>query len=116
MIERRDQDGMLVLSRKGAIQKASWDSLGVGQVVEAQCTGTNKGGLEMEIAGHKAFMPAGHAGLHHIPDLSVLVGEKSACEVIELDKKQNRIVLSRKSVLRIEQNEAREATLDTLPV
>ena len=69
VVERTDKDGMLVLSRKGAVQKATWDALENGQVVEARCTGTNKGGLELEVAGHKAFMPAGQVSIHHVPDL-----------------------------------------------
>ena len=106
VIERRDQDGMLVLSRKGAIQKAAWDTLEVGNVVEALCTGTNKGGLELELAGHSAFMPSGQVALHYVEDLTVFVGDKLPCEVIELDKSKNRIVLSHKRVLQVEKEEA----------
>ena len=116
IVERLDQDGMLVLSRKGAIQKASWDALEVGQVVEARCTGTNKGGLEMELAGHKAFMPAGHVAIHHVPDLKIMMGEKFACEVLELDKRSNRIVLSRRKVLQAEREVAKEEMLGTINV
>jgi len=116
IVERLDKDGMLVLSRKGAVQKASWDALEVGQVVEARCTGTNKGGLEMELAGHKAFMPAGHVAIHHVPDLEIMIGEKFACEVIELDKRVNRIVLSRRKVLRAEREVAKEEMLGTINV
>ena len=116
IVERLDSDGMLVLSRKGAVQKASWDALEVGQVVEARCSGTNKGGLEMELAGHKAFMPAGQVSLHHVPDLDVMIEQKFACEVIELDKRANRIVLSRKKVLLAEREVAKEEMLGTLQV
>jgi small subunit ribosomal protein S1 len=116
VVERRDKEGMLVLSRKGAIQKATWDALEIGQVVEARCTGTNKGGLEMEVAGHKAFMPAGQVALHHIPDLDILTGEKLACEVIELDRRANRIILSRKRVLYAEREAAKGEMLETLQV
>jgi len=116
IVERLDSDGMLVLSRKGAVQKASWDALEVGQVVEARCSGTNKGGLEMELAGHKAFMPAGQVALHHVPDLDVMIEQKFACEVIELDKRANRIVLSRKKVLLAEREVAKEEMLGTLQV
>lgn len=116
VIERTDRDGMLVLSRKGAVQKASWDALETGHIVEARCTGTNKGGLELEVAGHKAFMPAGQVALHHVPDLDVLIGDKFACEVIELDRRANRIVLSRKSVLRAEREVAKTEMLGTLEV
>jgi ribosomal protein S1 len=116
VIERTDRDGMLVLSRKGAVQKATWDALEIGQVVEARCSGTNKGGLELEVAGHKAFMPAGHVAIHHVPDLDVMIGEKFACEVIELDRRANRVVLSRKSVLRAEREVAKTEMLGTLEV
>jgi ribosomal protein S1 len=114
IVERTDSDGMLVLSRKGAVQKASWDVLETGQVIEATCTGTNKGGLEMEVASHKAFMPAGQVAIHHLPDLDSMIGQKIACEVIELDKRANRIVLSRKRVLLAEREAAKDETLQTL--
>ncbi len=116
VVERRDRDGMLVLSRKGAIAKAAWDELAVGHVIEARCSGTNKGGLEMELAGHKAFMPAGQVGIHHIPDLEIMIGEKIACEVIELDRRANRLVLSRKKVLLAEREVAKDEMLETINV
>jgi small subunit ribosomal protein S1 len=116
VVERTDKDGMLVLSRQGAIQKANWDALETGQIVEALCTGTNKGGLDMELASHKAFMPAGHVELYHVPDLSIFTGQKFACEVIELDRSKNRIVLSRRAVLKAEQKEKQQETLENLEV
>lgn len=116
IIQGTDKDGMLVLSRKGVLQKASWDTLALGQKVEARCTGTNKGGLEMELAAHKAFMPAGQVALHHVPDLSVMIGEKFACEVIELNKKSNRIVLSRRNLLKEEREAAKAELLGTINV
>lgn len=116
VIERRDQDGMLVLSRKGAVQKAVWDTLDVGQVIEATCTGTNNGGLELELSGHNAFMPSGQVALHHVEDLSSFVGEKFTCEVIELDKSSNRLVLSRKRVLLVEKETAGKELLATLTI
>jgi len=116
VIERKDKDGMLVLSRQGAIQKATWDALEIGQIVEAMCTGTNKGGLEMELANHKAFMPAGQVELYHVPDLTIFSGQKFACEVIELNRKQNRVVLSRKTVLQAERKEKQVETLENLEV
>ena len=116
VIERRDPDGMLALSRKGAVQKAAWETLDVGQIIDATCTGTNKGGLELEISGHKAFMPSGQIALHHVENLTEFVGEKLRCEVIELNKLKNRIVLSRKKVLQTEKKEAGIALLASLAI
>lgn len=114
-VDRFDEnEGLLVLSRMGVVQKAQWDALDVGQVVEGRVTAVNKGGLEVEIAQHRAFMPAGQVDLRHIADLSVFVGEKIPCEIIELDKRNNRIILSRKSVLETERAAMREKLLETL--
>ncbi len=115
VIEREDpNDGILVCSLTGGVQKAQWDTIELGQIIEAKCTGTNTGGLEMEVAGHPAFMPAGHVALHHVPDLTIFVGEKMPCQVIELDLARNRMVLSRRDMLEAERAEARTTLLETL--
>jgi len=115
IVERYDaKEGLLLLSREGAVRKAAWESLQVGQVIEARCTGTNKGGLELDVANHKAFMPAGQVDLRHIEDLAVYVGEKMPCEIIELDKNRGRIILSRKSTMEVEQTRLREKLLEEL--
>ncbi|HBZ97055.1 MAG TPA: hypothetical protein DEO57_04345, partial [Phycisphaerales bacterium] len=115
VIERQDAgDGMLICSLTGGVQKAQWDTIEVGQVIEARCTGTNTGGLEMEVAGHPAFLPAGHVALHHVPDLTVYVGQKLPCQVMELDRSRNRMVLSRREMLEAERAEARASLLETL--
>jgi ribosomal protein S1 len=117
IIERFDKDdGLLILSREGKITKAAWESLEVGQTVEARCTGTNKGGLEMEVAGHKAFMPAGQVDVRHIADLNVFVGEKMPCEVIEVDRQRGRIILSRRSTMQAERAEMRQRLLSVIEV
>jgi small subunit ribosomal protein S1 len=116
-IDRTDpNDGVLFCSRRGGVQKAQWDTIEIGQIIEARCTGTNTGGLEMEVAGHPAFMPAGHVELHHVPDLSIFTGQKMPCEVIELDRSRNRMVLSRRGMLEAQRAEARTTLLESLEV
>ncbi len=115
IVQRFDRgDGLYHLTRVGAVQKADWEHLDIGQVVEAKVTGVNKGGLEMEVAGHRAFMPAGQASLWRVENLEDLLGESMPCEVIEFDRKSRNIVLSRKAVLQREQQAQREQTLATL--
>ncbi|MBL1216917.1 MAG: S1 RNA-binding domain-containing protein [Planctomycetes bacterium] len=109
-------EGLYILARVGAVQKADWEHLEIGQVVEARVAAKNKGGLEMEVAGHRAFMPAGQAGLYHIDDLEDLVGQAMACEVIEFNRKAKNIVLSRKAVLEREREENRREMWEKLEV
>ncbi|MHC4992335.1 MAG: 30S ribosomal protein S1 [Planctomycetota bacterium] len=115
MIERFDEnEGLLVLSREGAVQKAEWEALEIGHVVEARCTGMVKGGLELMVAQHKAFMPASQVDVHFVKDISVLLNEKVICEVIELDRRRRRIVLSRRKVLAAEQEKRRKELLSSI--
>lgn len=117
IVERFDRsEGLLVLSRSGAVSKAAWDSLEVGQTIEARCTGTNKGGLELEVAQHRAFMPAGQVELRHIENLDQFIGQKLPCEIIELDRKSGRIILSRRNFLEAERARRREETLHKLDI
>ena len=115
VVERLDAfEGLLILSLPGAVQKADWGSLAIGQVVEARCVGMNKGGLEMEVAHHRGFMPAGQVDVRSVPDISVFLGEKFPCKIIELKKEKNRLVLSRKAVVLEEREEARTKLLDEI--
>jgi len=117
VLNRFDPDDELyILSREGSIQKAEWDNMDVGQTVEARCTGVNKGGLEMEVAHHKAFMPAGQVDIRHIDKLDVFLGEKMPCEIIELDRARGRIILSRRSHLEAERKQLRDKLLEQLDV
>jgi len=99
-----------ICSRPGAIQKAEWELLEPGQIVEARVTGANKGGLELEIAKHRAFMPASLVDTQRHDDLSTFVGEKVKCKVERIDRRgRGNIVLNRRAVVSEERREARES-------
>lgn len=102
-------------SRPGAVQKAEWEMLEPGQTVEARVTGHNKGGLQLEIAKHRAFMPASLVDIHHIEDLSIFVGEKVRCVVKRVERGgAGNIVLSRRDVLAEERKEQRAKLRESL--
>ena len=105
-----------MLSARGAVQKAEWEALDIGQVIEARCIGMVKGGLELEVANHKAFMPASQVDTHFVKDISIFLNEKVRCEIIELNRKRGRIVLSRRKVVAAEQERRREELLGTLEI
>ncbi len=108
-------ESLYVCSRPGAVKKADWEMLEAGQVVEAKVTGSNKGGLEMEVAGHRAFMPASQVSLDRIPDLSVFHGEKLTCKVQRIDRRgAGNIVLSRRDILQAEREKLAKELRDSL--
>ena len=66
----------------------------------------NKGGLELEVAGHRAFMPASQVSLERVADLNIYVGEKMTCQVTRVDRMgRGNIVLSRRDILEVQRKE-----------
>lgn len=116
LVDRRDEEeNLLICSRPGSVAKAEWESLEPGQVVEARVTGTNKGGLELEVAHHRAFMPASQVDIGHVPDLGVFVGETLICEVTRIEREgKGNIVLSRRDHLEREREKLRQDLVETL--
>ncbi len=113
IVERLDPfEGLLVLARPGSVLKGTaWTDLEVGMTVEARCVGMNAGGLDMEVAHKRAFMPTREVDVRHVPDVSVFLGQKLPCEIIELRREKGRMVLSHR---RVAERERREKALETL--
>ncbi|MFV1959020.1 MAG: 30S ribosomal protein S1 [Planctomycetota bacterium] len=115
-VERFDvKEGLFLCALKRALHAASgWDSVEVGSVVNATVRADNKGGLDVQVGHLSAFLPASHADLGHIEDLSTLVGQTFPVEVIESDPDRRRLVVSRRAVLAREREVHAAATLETL--
>jgi small subunit ribosomal protein S1 len=99
-------ESLFICSRPGAVQKAAWEMLEPGQVIEARVTGVVNGkdgkpsGLELEVANHRAFMPASQIALERTENLSVFVGERMTCKVSRVERAgRGNIVLSRRDLL-----------------
>ncbi len=104
VIQRFDEaEGLLILSREGAVGNETWDNIHKGSVVEARVTGTNKGGLELELIGRiRGFMPMSQIDLHHVDDPETFVGQKIAATVQQIDRRARNVVLSRRAHLETE--------------
>lgn len=117
VVERFDpQAGLLIVCRKGAIQRATWTNLAIGNIVEGRVTGLIKGGLELDLKGIRAFMPGSQVDMNPVKDISVLLNEVVACEVIEVDRRGKNVVVSRRRLLEREQAEKREQLRGELEV
>lgn len=115
-IDRYDKgEGLLILRRKGAAAgDVSWETLNVGQTVEGTVTAVNKGGLEIDVKGMRAFMPAGQVDLFHVPDLNQFINQKMTAEVTQVERAGKNIVLSRRNLLEKERAEQKKKLLEEL--
>ena len=109
VVDRYDQDsGLLIVYRVGAVQRANWNNLAVGMLVEGRVTGMIKGGLEVDLQGIRAFMPGSQASTSPMKDLSVLLNEKIRCEVVEVNRRSKNVIVSRRKQIQKDEAEARD--------
>jgi small subunit ribosomal protein S1 len=102
LVDRRDQDGNLVLSRDKAAKIKIWDDVKVACEQNTPVTGTViervKGGLSVDI-GIPAFLPGSQVDIRPVRDLDRYVGQSFQFNVLKYDRKRNNVVLSRRSIL-----------------
>jgi small subunit ribosomal protein S1 len=99
------RDGLIILSRKSADQQLLIRNLEPGVLVEARVTGSNTGGLELDVKGLRAFMPASQIDIGRVEDFDKLINERFICEVVDVERGDENIVLSRRNVLERERLE-----------
>src|SRR4051794_18655511 len=115
-VERYDPaEGLLILTKKGAAaQNVTWDNLELGQIVEGTVTGVNKGGLEINIKGMRAFMPSGQVDIYFQPDLNTFLNQKIKAEVTQFDPHARNLIISRRNILEREKEEQKEKLMAEL--
>jgi small subunit ribosomal protein S1 len=68
------EEGLYELSRPtAAVDVGNWDEVHEGQIVEVNVTGSNKGGLECQIAGIRGFIPMGQVSIYRVENPEELV-------------------------------------------
>lgn len=105
------------LSLAMAKGNAAWDELVTAFEaripVEGRVAATNKGGVEVEIAGQRAFCPASQLEIGFVPDTSVFVGQTLRFVIQKLEGgRRPDIVLSRRVLLEEERAEKARETRD----
>jgi small subunit ribosomal protein S1 len=58
-----------------------------------------KGGMRVEVAGERAFMPASRSGARDVADMAKLVGQTIECRITKLDKDKEDLVVDRRAIL-----------------
>jgi small subunit ribosomal protein S1 len=103
VFERFDAaNGLCLLNREGAAQAVGdWNSVALHMIVEARVTGVNKNGtgLTVEIGALKGFMPASQIDMYRVDGLEQFIGQTLKCEIVELEKTERNLIVSRRNVL-----------------
>ncbi len=108
-IERYDPaNGLFLLTREGAASTADWSTVHIGQVVEARITGTNKGGLSVDVNGIRGFLPISQIELYRVENIEQYVNQRLLCMVAEVNPEEKNLVVSRRALLERERQENQE--------
>ncbi|MEG3436043.1 S1 RNA-binding domain-containing protein [Pannus brasiliensis CCIBt3594] len=102
IIRGQDAEGQVTLSlRQLQIEKA-WETVSEiadsGKSVQVRVTGVNKGGVTGEVEGLRGFIPRSH--LVEKNDLDSLVGQLLTATFIQVDRENNKLVLSQREIAR----------------
>ncbi len=100
IIKEQDSEGQVKLSRRQLYIDQAWDNLieiqDKGKVVQMLVTGVNRGGVIGQIDGLRAFIPKSH--LIDKEDLDKLTGQTLPANILQLDRAQNKIVLTQRNI------------------
>ena len=116
LVVRFDADeGIYDLSRPtAAIDVGNWDEVTEGQIIEVTVTGSNKGGLECQVAGIRGFIPMGQVSIYRVENPEEFVGQRLACVITEASRERRNLVLSHRAVMERERNQQRDKLLAEL--
>lgn len=102
IIRDQDREGRVVLSLRRLMVQRVWDRLAEKEankdILDVQVTGTNKGGVIVDVEGLRGFVPRSH--LHQSEDLEALVGETLSVGFLEVNPEDNKLVLSQRMAAR----------------
>src|SRR2546423_8081306 len=117
VLTKEDAEGRLILSKKRARFEKAWKRIEAaaesGEPVEGHVIEVVKGGLIIDL-GVRGFLPASLVDIRRVQDLEEYRDQVLLCQVIELNRSPNNVVLSRRAVLEEERKEARQQILDRL--
>jgi small subunit ribosomal protein S1 len=112
------EEGYVNLSHQKAQRLRAWDEIEAAynekRPIKALVIDRIKGGLTVDIAGARAFLPGSQVDLRPVRNLDGMKGQTIEVAVIKLNKKRGNIVVSRKQLLEEEQNEKKSKTLEHL--
>ena len=116
-IEKRKDEGGLLLSREKAIAIKVWEQIAKIQeedgTIEGRIENRVKGGMSVDI-GVPAFLPYSQIDLRPVKDLDGLIGETFEFKILKFNRKRNNVVISRRAILESERSALREQMRNTL--
>ncbi|WP_274364490.1 30S ribosomal protein S1 [Paenibacillus thermotolerans] len=112
-----DEKEVLTLSKRQVEGEKAWEQmqeyLDKGEAFEAKVVDAVKGGLVVDV-GVRGFIPASMVERHFVEDFSGYKGRTLKLKVREIDKANNKLILSHKDVLEEQYQATKKQVLESL--
>ncbi|WP_239614115.1 30S ribosomal protein S1 [Cohnella mopanensis] len=119
IVSINDAKESLVLSKRQIDSPRAWDELQAkfesGEAFEVAITDVVKGGLVADV-GVRGFIPASMVERHFVEDFSSYKGRTLKVKVKEIDRENNKVILSAKDVLDAEYEAQKQQIMSSLQV
>ncbi len=120
IIKLDDGEGNVLVSKKKVDAQKGWETIEKAhennEIIDVEVQSEVKGGLIAYSSGIRCFIPASHISDRYTKDLTEFVGNTYQAEIIDFDKRKNKVVLSRKNLLLREKNAKKQELLEELEV
>jgi len=112
-----DENGIVKLSKRKADRIRNWekvlDTFAEGDIVEGKGIRRIKGGILVDI-GVPAFLPASQIDVRRPGDVNEFIGKTIRAEILKIDEPRRNIVVSRRTLIENERDEAKQKLLNTI--
>ncbi|MBB6674166.1 30S ribosomal protein S1 [Cohnella nanjingensis] len=117
VVSINDEKASLVLSKRQVDSTRAWDDLQAkfdnGEAFEVTVADVVKGGLVVDV-GVRGFIPASMVERHFVEDFSGYKGRTLRVKVKEIDRENNKVILSAKEVLEAEYEAQKQSIMASL--
>lgn len=111
--------GEIILSKKRLDAFKAWDDLEVGKVIDVKVAEIGNKGLIVKYKNSiKGFIPLSHVANRFVKDedLQEFAGQEFEAEIIDVEPRKRRLILSRKVIIAREEEAKRDEFVKTLEV
>ncbi|MCP0887694.1 30S ribosomal protein S1 [Ligilactobacillus sp. WILCCON 0076] len=113
------EGGSYLLSQRRLEARKVWSDIEktfeAGQTIKAPVTQVVKGGLVVD-AGVRGFVPASMISDHFVEDLSQFKGQELEFKIVEIEPSENRLILSRRELVKEEREAKKQEVMAKLVV
>lgn len=112
-----DDNGIVKLSKRKADRIRNWEKVletySEGDIVEGLGVRRIKGGILVDI-GVPAFLPASQIDVRRPGDVNEFIGKTIRAEILKIDEPRRNIVVSRRTLIENDRDEAKQRLLNTI--